>query len=353
LNNLFTNWSYLIRFLRPRPYASYKDLSNVKLSWTTFRSFTMTTNSGSLFKFIDIGSNLSDPMYRGIYNGTQKHEPDLEIVLQRAKENHVEKIMVTGTSLEDSESSINLAKTNPMLYATVGVHPTRCLEFENYENEGEQLISTLLQLIRDENDHAKDGGKVVAIGEIGLDYDRLNFCPKDIQLKYFEKQLDLVESTKLPLFLHNRAAANDLYDILKRNNDRLYGGVVHSFDGTMEEANLFLSLGFYIGLNGCSLKTEDNLKVVKELPADKIMIETDAPWCEIKATHASNKFIKTTFPSKKKEKHDISCHVKGRNEPANIVQVFEVVAGVRGLSSEEELVSFANQIYENTEKVFF
>ena len=93
--------------------------------------------------------------------------------------------------------------------------------------------------------------KIVAIGECGLDYDRLNFCPAETQKKYFEAQLDLSQATKLPLFLHCRAAANDLLEILKANQDKLEAkGVVHSFDGSLEQAQEFINLGFFIGING-------------------------------------------------------------------------------------------------------
>ena len=94
--------------------------------------------------------------------------------------------------------------------------------------------------------------KVVAIGECGLDYDRLNFCQADVQKKYFEAQLDLSGLFELPLFLHCRAAATDMLDILKKNQDKLCSskGVVHSFDGTLEEAQAFIDLGYSIGLNG-------------------------------------------------------------------------------------------------------
>lgn len=165
--------------------------------------------------------------------------------------------------------------------------------------------------------------KVIAIGEIGLDFDRLHFCEPDIQMKYFEKQLDLAEKYELPLFLHCRNAHDDFIKIIERNKKKIKrGGVVHSFDGTLEQAKKMIALGFYIGLNGCSLKTEANLEVVKAIPNDKIMLETDAPYCEIRPTHASFKHVVTKFEQIKKQtkkKWHKESLVVGRNEPVTIV----------------------------------
>lgn len=92
--------------------------------------------------------------------------------------------------------------------------------------------------------------KVVAIGEMGLDYDRLNFCPKETQKKYFEMQLSLCSTLKLPMFLHCRNANDDFVRILRKHKNELTPGVVHSFDGNPEDANSILQLGLYIGVNG-------------------------------------------------------------------------------------------------------
>jgi len=296
-------------------------------------------------KFIDIGANLTDTMYSGEYNGSVKHEPDLSGVLARARESGVVKMMVTGGNFEESKKAIDLAKEHGDLYATVGCHPTRCNEFD--DSGEEEYYNNLLKLINDNRDH------VVAVGEFGLDYDRTKFCSPEVQRKYFERQLGLCEATQLPLFLHCRAAGGDLVKILSDNRHKVQaGGVVHSFDGTAEERDQILQLGFYIGINGCSLKTEDNLNVMSGIPVSKLMIETDCPWCEVRPSHAGHKFVKSKFPAfpvvdKKKWREGVV--VKGRNEPHNIMQVLEIIAAVK----EEDIDELADVIYENTEKVFF
>lgn len=156
------------------------------------------------------------------------------------------------------------------LYSTVGCHPTRCNEF--LEDAGAYL-DALEKLI------TSHPSKVVAIGECGLDYDRLHFCPEDIQRRFFAVQFDLAEKTKLPMFLHNRNTGNDFYDMIRQNRHRFTEGVVHSFDGTMEEMQRLVDLGLYIGINGCSLKTEENLEVAKAIPEDRLMFET-GPWLD-------------------------------------------------------------------------
>jgi TatD DNase family protein len=126
---------------------------------------------------------------------------------------------------------------------------------------------------------AKKDGHVVAFGEIGLDYDRLFLSPKEPQLKYFEAQLDLAVEIQLPLFLHSRAASEDFERLLAPRMARLpKRGLVHSFTGTLEEMHRMIALGLDVGINGCSLKTEENLEVVKAIPLERLQIETDGPW---------------------------------------------------------------------------
>ncbi|GAB0088712.1 putative deoxyribonuclease TATDN1 [Sergentomyia squamirostris] len=300
------------------------------------------TISEMAMKFIDIGANLTDSMFQGVYGGSKKHEADLEIVLKRSWDIGVQKIIVTVGNLTDVEEARKIVELDDRLAMTIGCHPTRCSEFLS---DPEKYFSNLHASIE------KYRSKVVAVGEIGLDYDRLHFCEKDCQKKYFEKQLELAELFDLPLFLHCRNSHDDFSAIIEKNTDKIKrGGVVHSFDGNIDEAERLIDLGFYIGLNGCSLKTEDNLQVVRLLPADKIMIETDAPWCGIRPSHASAKFVRTKFPTiKRKEKWSPDSLIDGRCEPSQILQVLEVIAGVKG----EEEEKLANIFCKNTMNLFF
>lgn len=296
-------------------------------------------------KMIDIGANLTDPMFRGIYNSSRRHRDDFDDMLQRAKNGGVEKIIVTGGSLKDSREALELAKSHENMFSTVGCHPTRCNEFESHPSGPDFYLEELSTLAQTSN------SKVVAIGELGLDYHRLHFCPAEVQKRYFERQLDLALSLKLPLFLHNRDSIDDFVDILERNAHKFKpaGGVIHSFDGKIEDLERVLQLGLYVGVNGCSLKTEENLTVVKEIPSDRLMIETDCPWCETRRTHAGYKHINSANLERSKNASDPKLAVKGRNEPMNLAQVLEVLAAVRG----EDIVELSEQIYKNTNKLFF
>lgn len=266
----------------------------------------------------------------------------MDLVVARAKQVGVQKMLVTGSNLKESRTAIDVVKRFPQnLHCTVGVHPCHALDIDKADDP-KKYLQQVKQLALE----GKAEGTVGAFGEIGLDYDRLHFAPADVQRKYFVEQLEIATQVGLPLFLHSRAAEDDFYNILSPYiaSERLpKGGVVHSFTGSKHELHGLLSLGLYIGVNGCSLKTQDNLDVVKEIPLDRLMLETDGPWCEIRPSHASFKnYLEkldrsslVPFEAVKKEKWREGTMVRGRCEPCSIVLVAEVVAGIKGVSVEE------------------
>ncbi|RDW91579.1 hypothetical protein BP5796_02744 [Coleophoma crateriformis] len=302
-------------------------------------------------RYIDIGINLTDPIYTGLYHGTQRHPDDLLAVLKRSQEAGCQKLIVTGSDLKESERAVELSAAHPgLVYNTVGVHPCSCLQFTNHSPSPSHLLESLKELAIS----AKKAGHCVAFGEIGLDYDRLTLCPKEVQLEYFAKQLDIAIEVGLPLFLHSRAAHEDVKKLLKERLEKLpKRGVVHSFTGSEEEMLELVDMGFDIGINGCSMKTAENVEVVKKVPLDRIQLETDGPWCEIRASHASTAYLKEFKPaaewkSVKKEKWVEGAMVKGRNEPCEIGKVAWAVAGMKGISVEE----LTERAWANTIKMF-
>ena len=180
--------------------------------------------------------------------------------------------------------------------------------------------------------------KFVAVGECGLDYDRLEYADKQSQLLAFAPHFDLAQKHKLPMYLHSRATGSEFVDIVKANRHKFSTGVVHSFTGDIQEMKDLVDMDLYIGINGCSMKTEENCEVVKLVPLDKLMIETDCPYCDIRNSHAGAKHVKTVFPRKDKGKYSPDSSefqiVKDRNEPCTIVQVVEVIAALKQVSVE-------------------
>lgn len=223
-----------------------------------------------------MGINLTDSTFGGEYYGKQHHEDDRGHVIQRAINLGCVKFMVTGSNLEESKKAIALAEQySGQCYATVGVHPCHAESFDSHPGGPTILLQELEALAID----AKARGLATAFGEIGLDYDRLHFAGKDPQLKYFEAQLEIAVRVQLPLFLHSRAAGGDFERLLSARLPRLpKKGLVHSFTGTMEEMESLVTLGLDIGVNGCSMKTVENLDVVKAIPLEHLQIETDGPW---------------------------------------------------------------------------
>jgi len=319
------------------------------------------TKRALALRYIDIGVNLTDPVFRGRHRGSQKHPDDFDDMIKRSSAAGVKTMIITGGSLKESREALKLAAEKG-LYATTGCHPTRSKEFETYQGGPERYLQALDKLI---GDHLEGKGRVVAIGECGLDYDRLHFAPVSTQKTHFRSQLALAKKYHLPLFLHSRAAHSDFTKILREEGFGVEGGrgagarggVVHSFTGGKEEMEELIEMGFHISINGCGLKTEANLEVTKAIPLDKLMLETDAPWCTLTSTHASRKHISTLPavltnlyfpPSCKPERFVPGQMVKGRNEPCAIGGVAWVIAQLKGVPLEDVVEA----AWRNTVEVF-
>ena len=245
---------------------------------------------------IDIGANLTHDSF----------DHDRDAVLQRARDAGVVQMMVTGASREHSPKALALAQANPgFLYATAGVHPHHAVE---YTEECDAEMRAL---------HAHP--EVVAVGECGLDFFR-DFSPRPAQRKAFERQLQLASENGKPLFLHQRDAHADFMAMMKNFDGRLGAAVVHCFTGTREELFDVLDQDWHIGITGwlCDERRGLHLReLVKHIPPDRLMIETDAPYL----------LPRTVKPQPSHR----------RNEPMYLAHIVEELARDRG----EEVVATA------------
>ena len=208
-------------------------------------------------ELIDIGCNLTHDSF----------DSDRARVLELAHEAGVAQMIVTGASEEGSKAALQLAREHPrQLYATAGVHPHRATEFDD---DTEALLRQLAA-----------EPEVVAVGETGLDYFR-DFSPRDQQRDAFQRQLGIGMDTGLPLFLHMRDAHDDFLAILREVREQLSDVVVHCFTGNREELHDYLDLDCHIGITGwiCDERRGTHmLDFLQDIPADRLMIETDAPY---------------------------------------------------------------------------
>jgi TatD DNase family protein len=249
----------------------------------TVQTQTMTT------PLIDIGLNLASPRFK----------KDWPAVVARAHQAGVARFVLTGTSLEISQDVAQLcSKMAPgTAYFTAGIHPHHAVELDDMALAGLRALLT--------QPHA------VAVGETGLDYHR-DLSPRAVQRVAFEAQVLLACETQKPLFLHERDAAADLLSILDNHRAHLPACVVHCFTGDDVQAQAYLARGFYLSVTGWVGQTGRNkalLTALPGIPAERLMLETDAPYL--------------TPPG-------YVPPVGGRNEPAAMARVAELVAAVRG-----------------------
>lgn len=324
--------------------------------------------------FIDIGVNLVDDMFRGIYlhGGVKKalHQPDISQVLQRALKAGITDMLLTASCPADTLASIKLMKeytktSGIAMGTTMGLHPCQA---NLYSSESLQEMSSMLS--GNGEDHG--GRYLYALGEMGLDYDRLEYASKEAQLAAFEGQMATLPKLRpdLPLFLHMRSAASDFIRILSKHlksTATVMPCVVHSFTDGPEVAQQLLKLHecVYLGFNGCSLRTEAGLQTARLVPLEQMLLESDAPWCSIKRTHAcypllpsdlilsnntnniniDNEINNNSINLGDKKVRDA---LKGRNEPKETLKVAQVIAKIKGVSVEE----VARVTYATSKRIF-
>ena len=209
-----------------------------------------------------------------------------------------EAVVNVGASIQSTKNTLELMKKYSFVYGAAGVHP----------NETAELNEHLMDWLR----HVAGKEKVVAIGEIGLDY-YWNQPEPEVQKHWFVRQLDLAREVNLPVIVHSRDAAKDTLDIIKAENARDMGGVIHCFSYSVEMAREYLSMGFYLGIGG--VLTFNNAKKLKEvvdyMPMDQLVLETDCPYL-------------SPVPNRGK-----------RNSSLNLPYVVKAVSEIKGISEEE------------------
>ncbi|MCI8374486.1 MAG: TatD family hydrolase [Lachnospiraceae bacterium] len=192
-------------------------------------------------------------------------DQDREEILRECRDQGIEAIVNVSASLSSVKSTLALAKQYPFLYAAVGIHPDETGELN------EESFAWLREQCRQP--------KVVAVGEIGLDY----YWDKErheLQKYWFHRQMELAKELKLPVIIHSREAAADTLEAVQKAHSPKLRGVIHCFSYTAELARAYLDMGYYIGIGGVvTFKNAKKLKeVVKMLPLERILLETDCPY---------------------------------------------------------------------------
>ncbi len=193
----------------------------------------------------------------------KKFDEDRNEILNSLKENNIKYVVNVGADMKSSYDSIKLSQEYDFIYASVGVHPH---EARNMKEEDYKILEQWLQY-----------DKVVALGEIGLDY-YYDFSPREVQREVFKKQLKICENITKPVIIHSRDANQEVFDMIKESKVRK--GVIHAFSGSLEMALEYIKLGFFIGVGGVlTFKNANKLvNVVENIPLEHILIETDSPY---------------------------------------------------------------------------
>ena len=238
------------------------------------------------------------------------YDEDRELVIQRAIENDIAAIITIGTDVTSSRQSVHLADKYASVYAAVGIHPNDCNDVSDKDYDEIKAMA--------------EHEKVVAIGEVGLDYHHMD-APKEVQDDAFTRQIQIAKDMNLPLIIHNRDSHEDLYDLLVRENAADAGGVLHSFTGEESFLDNILKLDFHISFTGnITYKKSEAGPLIKKTPLERLLLETDSPFL-------------TPMPLRGK-----------RNEPAFVIHTAKKVAELLELSVEE----VGSVTTENADRLF-
>ena len=228
----------------------------------------------------------------------RKFDADRDEALARMLQRGVTRYAVIGSDMESSRHAADFAAAHAGCYAAVGIHPH---EAKTMQDGDLDLLAAWLK-----------EDKVVALGEIGLDY-YYDLSPRDVQIDVCEKQMELAWQLNVPVAYHVRDAHQDMLDLLKRHKGKLTGGIIHCFSGSWEIAKEYLKLGYYISFAGpVTFKKAPKLQEAAiNVPRERLLVETDSPYLAPEP-------------------------VRGRrNEPGNVYYVAEKIAALRGESLEE------------------
>ena len=255
---------------------------------------------------IDTHAHYDDEQY-----DDEQYDVDRDKLLMSMESHNVERMVTVGANIESSKAALALTKQYPFIYGAVGVHPNEVAELDA------DKMKWLRQAAADE--------KIVAIGEIGLDYYYDQPDPA-VQKKWFERQLDLAREVSLPVIIHSREAAEDTMTIMKARKAEEIGGVIHCYSYSVEMAREYVKMGFYIGIGGVvTFKNAKKVKeVVKSIPMEHIVLETDCPYLAPEP------------------------HRGSRNDSSNLRFVVQEIAALRGLTEEKVI----EQTRENACKLY-
>jgi len=255
-------------------------------------------------KLFDSHCHLNDPVY----------SKDFDLMLKRMNEAEVAALMIVGINKKTSAGAVALAESYSQFYASVGIHP------HDAGTCSESALEFLKNLSKNQ--------KVKAWGETGLDFNRM-YSPKEVQEKWFIRQIEIADELNLPLIFHERDSKGRFPEILKSFKSKNITGVVHCFSGSLSDMKAYLDMGLYIGITGIiTIKTRgaDLREMVKDIPVERILVETDAPYL-------------TPAPQRNKYR---------RNEPAFVRSTLLKLAEVRN----EEPEILAGAVWENTCKLY-